>query len=191
MMQTIKTPGEAEQVIQKSKFLAWAANCQSEKEAAAFLQAIAAQHQNASHLAFAYRIQSEDGLKIRYSDAGEPSGTAGLPIFQLLEGQQLVNSCVGVIRYYGGVNLGKGGLARAYGGTAKLALAAANIQPYVALSEVSMTIEYNKMDALTKAVAQMDGEFMNKSFHEQIAVTIRLPEAHKQTLIDRFTKQYG
>lgn len=190
-MQTIKSPGDAEQVIQKSKFLAWVANCQSEREVAAFLQAIAAQHQNASHLAFAYRIQSAEGLKIRYSDAGEPSGTAGLPVFQLLEGQNLVNACVGVIRYYGGINLGKGGLARAYGGTAKMALAAANIQPYIALSEVSMTIEYNKMDALVKAVAQMDGEFVDKSFNEQIAVTIRLPEVHKQTLLDRFTKQYG
>lgn len=190
-MQTIKTPGDAEQVIQKSKFLAWITHCQSEREAAAFLRAIAAQHQNASHLAFAFRIQSLEGLKIRYSDAGEPSGTAGLPIFQMLEGQNLVNTCVGVIRYYGGINLGKGGLARAYGGTAKMALASAVLKPYVETEEVSLTIHYNKMDELTKVVEQMDGEFIDKRFNEQIAVTIRLPKVKKQTLIDRFTKQYG
>lgn len=189
-MQTIKAPGYAEQVIQKSKFLAWVAHCPSEREAAVFLQAIAAQHQNASHLAFAFRIQSDEGLKIRYSDAGEPSGTAGLPIFQILEGQDLVNTCAGVIRYYGGINLGKGGLARAYGGTAKMALAAASLKSYVDMDEVSLTIHYNKMDELTKVVAQMDGEFIDKSFNEQIAVKIRLPKAQKQTLIDRFTKQY-
>ena len=124
-MLTIEKAGTAEQTIQKSRFYAWAAHCASEQQVGAFLRAIATQYQSAHHLAYAYRVKTADCIIPRFSDAGEPSGTAGKPILQMLDGQDYVNVCVGVIRYYGGVNLGTGGLVKAYGGTAKLALQAA------------------------------------------------------------------
>ncbi len=130
-MFTIDKSGAAEQTINKSHFLAWTASCKSELEVGSFLRAIAVQHQSASHLAYAFRIKTVDGIIPRFSDAGEPSGTAGKPILQMLEGRDLINVAVGVIRYYGGVNLGTGGLARAYGGTAKMALEAAKIVAFV------------------------------------------------------------
>ncbi|HSR02805.1 MAG TPA: YigZ family protein, partial [Methylophilaceae bacterium] len=158
MMNIIEQLGTAEQIVNKSKFLAWAGCCQTEKQVHAFLSAIALQHQNASHLAYAFRLKTSAGIIIRFSDAGEPSGTAGKPILQFLEGQRLINACVGVIRYYGGVNLGKGGLARAYGGTAKLALEAATLKPYVEMKELKMTVEYNQLEALIKAVTLIGGD---------------------------------
>lgn len=185
-MQTIHTAGIAEQTINKSKFLAWAASCKTEAEVGSFLRAIAMQHQNAHHLAYAFRVKTADGIVPRFSDAGEPSGTAGKPILQMLEGQQLINVCVGVIRYYGGVNLGTGGLARAYGGTAKMALEAAKTVAYVQMQEISLTVDYNQLDTLLHAVAQYHGVVLDKAFDQQVHVKINLPAQQSQALLNRF-----
>jgi len=190
-MQIIQHGGTAEQVINKSKFLAWATYCQSEQEVGAFLRAIASQHQNASHLAYAFRIQTPDGVVPRFSDAGEPSGTAGMPIMQRIEGLGLTNICIGVIRYYGGVNLGKGGLARAYGGTAKLALDTSTIAKYIEMQQLALTIEYNRFDALTKALSQINGEVLDKQFDEKVHVVVNFPLAEEQAFIKRFTSEYA
>jgi uncharacterized YigZ family protein len=190
-MQIIEQGGVAEQTLNKSKFLAWAAYCESEREVGAFLRAIAAQHQNASHLAYAFRLKTPDGLVPRFSDAGEPSGTAGMPILQRIEGLDLINVCVGVIRYYGGVNLGKGGLARAYGGTAKLALDASTLHAYIEMQQLALTIEYNRLDELTKALSQINGEVLDKTFDEKVHIVVRLPLAKEQAFMNRFTNAYS
>lgn len=190
-MQTIIEVGAAEQTINKSKFLAWISPCQTEQEVGAFLRAIATKNQNAHHLAYAFRIKTPDGIIPRFSDAGEPSGTAGMPILQMLEGRALVNVCVGVIRYYGGVNLGKGGLVRAYGGTAKQAIEATAMVDYVEMDELALTIDYKRVDELTRVVAQLKGTIIDKSFDAAVNVRVRLPTLEKQTLIDRFSTHYG
>ncbi len=190
-MQIIEQGGVAEQTLNKSKFLAWTAYCESEREVGAFLRAIAAQHQNASHLAYAFRIKTPDGIVPRFSDAGEPSGTAGMPILQRIEGLNLINVCVGVIRYYGGVNLGKGGLARAYGGTAKLALDGSILRPYIEMQQLALTIAYNRLDELTKALSQINGEVLDKTFDEKVHVVVRLPIAEEQSFMNRFTNEYA
>ena len=185
-MKIIEKAGVAEQSITKSKFLAWAATCKTEAEVGGFLRAIAAQHPNAHHLAYAFRIKTLEGIIPRFSDAGEPSGTAGKPILQMLEGQQLINVCVGVIRYYGGVNLGTAGLARAYGGTAKMALDAAKIVDFVELQEIDVTVNYNQLDALLYAVSQHNGIVLDKSFDQQVRVKIQVPLQQTKVLLDRF-----
>ena len=190
-MQTIQTAGAAEQTISKSRFYAWAAACKTEQEVGSFLRAIAAQHPTAHHLAYAFRIKTDDGLGNhfivpRFSDAGEPSGTAGKPILQMLEGQQLINVCVAVIRYYGGINLGTGGLARAYGGTAKMALQAAQIVDFVEMQEISLTVDYNQLDSLLHAVEQYKGAVLDKVFAQQVSVKINLPVQQSQALLNRF-----
>jgi uncharacterized YigZ family protein len=176
-LNTIEKAGAAEQIINKSRFLAWAAHCESELEVGSFLRAIAAQHQTAHHLAYAFRIKTADGIIPRFSDAGEPSGTAGKPILQMLEGQKLINVCIGVIRYYGGVNLGTGGLARAYGGTAKMAMQATSIVPFVEMQEFDLTVQYKQLDALTRLVTQLKGHILDKKFDEAVHVKISLPAA--------------
>lgn len=185
-MFTLQKAGSAEQTINKSRFIAWAAACQSEQEVGSFLRAIAAQHQSAHHLAYAFRIKTTEGVIPRFSDAGEPSGTAGKPILQMLEGQQLINVAVGVIRYYGGVNLGTGGLARAYGGTAKMALEAAQILPFVEMQEIRLTVEYNQLDTLLHAVAQHNGTVLDKAFDQKVHVKINVPAQQSQAILARF-----
>ena len=191
-MHTIIKAGAAQQTINKSRFYAWAAQCESEQQVAAFLRAIAAQHANAHHLAYAFRIKTLDGLGnhmiiSRFSDAGEPSGTAGKPILQMLEGQNLINVCVGVIRYYGGINLGTGGLVRAYSGTAKMALQAALLIPFVEMKVLKLTIQYNRMDEFTRTLTQLKGKILNKTFDDAVQVEISLPASETSALINRFS----
>lgn len=195
-MQTVQAAGVAEQTINKSRFYAWAAACKTEQEVGSFLRAIAARHPTAHHLAYAFRIKTADGLGNptivpRFSDAGEPSGTAGKPILQMLEGQQLINVCVGVIRYYGGINLGTGGLVRAYGGTAKMALEAAKIVDFVEMQEISLTVDYNQLDTLLHAVAQHQGVVLDKAFDSKVCVKINLPAQQSQALLNRFVNRFG
>lgn len=186
-MLTIDKAGAAEQTINKSRFFAWAAQCETEHQVGVFLRAIANQHQSASHLAYAYRVKTTEGIIPRFSDAGEPSGTAGKPILQMLEGRDLINVCVGVIRYYGGVNLGTGGLVRAYGGTAKMALEVANIVPFVEMQELKLTIQYNRMDELTRTLSQLKGRMLDKTFDTAVHVKICLPVTESSAFISRFS----
>ena len=189
----IEKSGTAEQTINKSRFIAWAAACQSEQAVGAFLRAIAAQHQSAHHLAYAFRIKTADGqgnsmIIPRFSDAGEPSGTAGKPILQMLEGRDLINVCVGVIRYYGGVNLGTGGLARTYGGTAKMALDAAKIIPFVEMQLLKLTIQYKQVDELTNAVIKLNGKVIDKQFDDKVQVQVSLPAIETKAFLARFSE---
>jgi uncharacterized YigZ family protein len=188
-MITIAQTGAAEQTITKSHFIAMAMQCIDERAVGMALRQFASQHQNAHHLAYAFRIKTEQGIVQRFSDAGEPSGTAGMPVLKLIEGRDLINVCVGVIRYYGGINLGTGGLARAYGGTAKLALDAAKTMPFVEMQTVAITIDYKQMDLLTRAVSNAAGSILNKAFNNQIDLVISLPVNEVAAFMARF-KQY-
>jgi uncharacterized YigZ family protein len=185
-LNTIEKAGAALQTINKSRFYAHVAHCECEQQVGAFLRAIATQHASAHHLAYAFRIKTPEGLIPRFSDAGEPSGTAGKPILQMLEGQKLINVCVGVIRYYGGINLGTGGLVRAYSGTAKMALEAAIILPFVEMKLLKLTIQYNRMDELTRTLAQLKGKILDKKFDDAVHVEISLPAVETSTFLSRF-----
>ena len=189
-MLTITQAAFAEQTITKSRFIAMALPCSDEREVGAAMRAFAAQHPSAHHLAYAFRIKTVDGIVPRFSDAGEPSGTAGMPVLKLIEGQDLINVCVAVIRYYGGVNLGTGGLARAYGGTAKLALAAAKTSAFVEMRTYPLTITYKQMDMMTNALAKCNGSIVNKAFNEQIDLLLALPVDEAANFLNRF-KPYG
>jgi uncharacterized YigZ family protein len=183
---SIAQSGFAEQTITKSRFIAMAVHCADEREVGAALRAFAAQHQNAHHLAYAFRLKTELGIVPRFSDAGEPSGTAGMPVLKLIEGRDLINVCVAVIRYYGGINLGTGGLARAYGGTAKLALDAAKMSAFVEMQTVQLTIDYKQMDLMTRALANCNGSIVSKAFNEKIDLVLSLPVDEAAGFLSRF-----
>lgn len=185
-MQTISSQGFAEQTINKSRFIAAAARCDTEREVATLLRGLATSYSNASHLAYAYRVKTPNGIVARFSDAGEPSGTAGKPILQMLEARDLINVGVGVIRYYGGINLGTGGLARAYGGTAKEALEAGKIVPFVEMLELQLSVDYKRLDELMRAVSQFQGVVLDKAFDAAVRVRVSLPAQHGQALLNRF-----
>ncbi|MGV3583232.1 MAG: IMPACT family protein [Methylophilus sp.] len=185
-MRTVVKAGHADQTINKSRFIAIATPCETEREVAMFLRAFASKHPTAHHLAYAYRIKTPDGVIPRFSDAGEPSGTAGKPILQILDGQNLINVAVAVIRYYGGVNLGTGGLVKAYGGTAKLALENAGFVPYVEMQQVKITTSYKRVDELTREVARLKGHILDKAFETDVHFIVKLPSQAVEQLVSRF-----
>lgn len=189
-MLIITHSGAAEQTITKSRFYSRAVACQTERDVGQALRQMLSAHANAHHLAYAFRLKTTDGIVQRFSDAGEPSGTAGMPILKLLEGRDLINVCVGVIRYYGGVNLGTGGLARAYGGTAKMALDASLTMPFVEMQEIALKITYQQMDLLTNLLAKCDGTIVEKTFNTDIDLVVRLPKHQVQQVVGRLSK-YG
>lgn len=174
-MLTFEQLGQAEQTINKSRFYARAKRCENERELALFLRQFAAEHSGAGHLAYAFRMQTADGVVARFSDAGEPAGTAGKPIMQMLDGQNYVNVCVAVIRYYGGINLGTGGLVRAYGGTAKMAMDAAGNIPFVEMVQLKITTTYKRVDELTREVQRAHGEVLDKHFDDAVHFLLKLP----------------
>lgn len=189
-MITILQAGFAEQTINKSRFIAAALPCADEREIGAALRAFAAQHPTAHHLAYGFRIKTAEGIIPRFSDAGEPSGTAGMPILKHIEGRDLINVCVAVIRYYGGINLGTGGLVRAYGGTAKLALDIAKTADYVEMRAYPLTVSYKQMDMLTNVLPKCNGTILSKSFNEQVDLVLSLPVNEAESFLNRF-KPYG
>ncbi|OAM52872.1 YigZ family protein [Methylovorus sp. MM2] len=187
-MQRIIQAGKAEQTINKSRFIAIAEYCDSERAVAQALRKLAMENQSAHHLAYAFRMKTEQGIVQRFNDAGEPSGTAGKPVLQLLEGRDLINICVGVIRYYGGINLGTGGLARAYGGTAKMALDVAKLADYVEMVRIALVLDYARFDELAREVTRLNGEVLDKQFGERVSVVISIPANSAAALKQRFTK---
>ncbi len=185
MLKIIK-PGQAEFTVNKSRFIAIAEYCADERTVGNCLRKLASQHQSAHHLAYAFRLKTDQGIVQRFTDAGEPSGTAGKPILQFLEGRDLVNVCVGVIRYYGGINLGTGGLARAYGGTGRLAIEDATLVPYVEMRQLQLKLDYKELDYFVRELAKIDGVLLDKAFGDGVAVFVSIPEPSVEAILKRF-----
>ncbi|WP_124551879.1 IMPACT family protein [Methylophilus methylotrophus] len=185
-MQTFSQFGQADQTINKSRFIARAMRCENERELALFLRQFASEHQTAGHLAYAFRMKTAEGIVARFSDAGEPAGTAGKPIMQMLDGQNYVNCCVAVVRYYGGINLGTGGLVRAYGGTAKQAMEQAGSMPFVEMVQVKISTTYKRVDELTREVQKLHGEILDKQFGESVHFLLKVPLDAARQLHARF-----
>ena len=188
---TVETTTEVEYEIKKSRFIGVIMPCQSEDDALRKLGQLARQHPQANHLAFAWRIRQPEGfLTERFHDAGEPSGTAGRPILAPLEGQSVINTVIGVIRYFGGVKLGTGGLTRAYGAAAKQAIAEADIVKWVEMAEMTLEIDYSQLQLLEYQLKQLRGEIIDQSFTDKVVVSIVLPAQHQQAIRQQFISDY-
>ena len=138
---TIKQSGTYEVVIQKSKFIAHFKRVETEEEAQAFIQAIKKEHWNANHNCSAYII-GERNEHQKANDDGEPSGTAGMPMLEVLRKRHLKDTVVVVTRYFGGIKLGGGGLIRAYGGTVSEGLDAIGIVERLPMQQLTLTVDY-------------------------------------------------
>ena len=123
---TIKETASSEITIQKSRFIGYALPCESEEDAQLFIRNTREKYRDAKHHCYAYIIGVNSGI-MRYSDDGEPGGTAGMPMMDVLKNSGIVNCCVVVVRYFGGILLGTGGLVRAYTQACKAAVEAASV----------------------------------------------------------------
>ncbi|AFV75943.1 hypothetical protein Theos_0887 [Thermus oshimai JL-2] len=177
---TLAEPVVYEEVIGKSRFIAKAAPVASEEEALAFLEW--ASEREATHNPYAYRI----GPLYRFSDDGEPSGTAGRPILHAIEAQGLDRVAVVVVRYFGGVKLGAGGLVRAYGGVAAEALRRAGKVPIVDWAEAAFLVPFAEVGAAYRALR---GLSVAEEYREEgVLLRLRLPKDRLEALAQALTE---
>jgi len=138
---TVKQAGSHEIIIQKSRFIGYVERVNTENEANEFIQKIKKQHYNATHNCSAYIIGDHDQIQ-KANDDGEPSGTAGIPMLEVLKRLNLKNTAVVVTRYFGGIKLGAGGLIRAYSSTTSKTIKEIGIVKGELMQGISLTIDY-------------------------------------------------
>ena len=172
MPNTLLTPNQYREEIKKSRFLALASPVTSAAEAQAFIEQ--QRDLSASHNCWAWKV----GNQYRFSDDGEPGGTAGRPILAAIEGQEIDQVAVLVIRWYGGIQLGTGGLARAYGGSAAKCLQTAEQRPLLTLTRVSCHVLFAELALLNSKLAEFGAQLEQQAFDSTGAtLQIALPSA--------------
>ncbi len=186
---TLKGMGNGECVIKKSRFIGHAAPVSSDAEAVAFIEDIRKKHRGASHNCYAYSLR--EGQLKRYSDDGEPQGTAGIVILELLKNEEVVDGIVVVTRYFGGTLLGTGGLARAYAEAAKLALKGAGIGERILWNELSVVCGYSFYGKLQPLIAARGGIVLDTVFETDVSVRFKLPADAAGAFSDTLTEESG
>lgn len=139
---TVLNGGEAEIIEKKSRFIATVRPVKTEDEAKTFIEEMRKKYWNATHNCFAYRVGEKSEIQ-RFSDDGEPGGTAGMPMLNVLSGEDIKNVAVVVTRYFGGTLLGTGGLVRAYGKSTKEGLNAAGVRELILYKRFSVECDYH------------------------------------------------
>ena len=168
---TIQRSASDEVTIQKSRFIGYANPCETEEEAQKFIQSLREKHRDAKHHCYAYIIGQNSGI-MRYSDDGEPGGTAGMPMMDVLKKEGIVNCCVVVVRYFGGVLLGTGGLVRAYTQGCKIALAAAGIIIMELSETVRCRVSYPVWNQLQYALSKMNLRVENVAYQDTVEFSL-------------------
>ena len=171
-MLTLKTPASYEETIKKSRFICHAACVTSQAESLDFFESVI--DPQANHNCWAWRINSQ----LRSSDDGEPSGTAGRPMLNVLERRQLENVMVVVTRYFGGIKLGAGGLVRAYSGTTAKCLDRAGIIELFPMSEYTIKAGFEWTSSVHGLLEQFSAEKLEESYaSDGLILKIRCREA--------------
>ncbi len=184
---TINNDTEAEIVEKKSKFIANVFYVEGEDEVIYIINNIKKKHYSAKHYCYAYRIMVKDSIIEKSSDDGEPSGTAGAPILNILQKNNMVNVLVVVTRYFGGILLGTGGLVKAYSDSTKSALLMTknvNIEPGY---EIELEVEYNELEKLKYFCKNNNIVIVDEDYNEKIKIQIEIAK-NKMEILEKFCK---
>ncbi len=171
---TVKGYGEREIVIQKSRFIAQVDRAENEEEAKAFVQRIKKRHWNATHNCSAYVIGEGNGIQ-KANDDGEPGGTAGVPILEVLLKKGLRDTVVVVTRYFGGIKLGAGGLIRAYGRAAAEGIEAAGIVKRSLMRSVTAGFDYTWLGKIENELAAAPYVLRETRYADRVEMDILVP----------------
>lgn len=183
---TIENEAFAEWEISKSRFLAYVRHTESEQEAQNFIASVKKKHFDARHNCSAYII-GERGQIQKSSDDGEPSGTAGVPILEILKKNELSDITVVVTRYFGGIKLGAGGLIRAYSKSATLGLDAAAIVKKTIFNCYELTLSYDLLGTLENYLHQNEIRIDSKDYTDNVKLTVLLPKTTAENTIKDIT----
>ena len=167
---------ESEKIIEKSRFLTYSCHVESEEEARAFIAKIRSQHSLATHVCYAFVADKLGNLQ-RFSDDGEPQGTAGVPMLEVLKAKKLFETAVAVVRYFGGIKLGAGGLVRAYSSSVAENLAGADIRSLQICKEMEIEVDYTGIDGVQKFVSSHTCSLLSTDYGEKVRFLVAVKKA--------------
>ncbi|MET0785723.1 MAG: YigZ family protein [Paenisporosarcina sp.] len=177
---TVKGYGESELIIQKSRFITYVNRAETEQEAQSFIDNIKNQHKNANHNCSAYMIGEHDNIQ-KANDDGEPSGTAGFPMLEVLKKQSLKDTVVVVTRYFGGIKLGGGGLIRAYGKATTEGISAAQVVERTLHYIMKVSIDYTWLGKVENEIRNSEYPLDRIEYAESVEIYIFTP-ANKEDI---------
>lgn len=180
---TIARRCEARFIEKKSEFIGYLCPVQTEEQAVEFIEEIRAMHRKATHNCYAYILRENNAA--RHSDDGEPGGTAGVPIYEVLRKEGLTDVCCVVTRYFGGVLLGAGGLVRAYTKGAKDAVDAAQIKCMAEAVKLAVTVDYGLYGRLAQVFADFDARVEDERFADNVRIVLHIRAENSQKLTDK------
>lgn len=180
--------GEAEQKVQRSRFLAVAAPAADANAARAVIVAVQQRYHDCRHVCHAWRLGIAPGIVEARADAGEPAGTAGEPILGAIRHADLTDTVVVVARYFGGVKLGPGGLARAYGAAAAAALAAAPRRTIRLGVEFALHFAYSQQGLIGRLLARHEGHTLTEEFGGRILWVVWVPSPQAESFARAVTE---
>lgn len=186
---TLESEGEAEFVEKKSVFIGHAAPVKSEEEAQAFVKKYKNQYMDARHNVWAYLMKGE--IIARYSDDGEPQGTAGVPVLDTIRKSGVTDAVVVVTRYFGGILLGAGGLVRAYSHTAKLALEAAHIITYEQYTELELVCSYSDYQRYSALLPSFGAIIDDTDFSDRVILRFSVKDTVVPDLFAKIQEMSG
>ena len=176
--------GEDEFIEKKSRFIGRIWRTETEEDAVACIKMMREQHWDARHNVYAYIIR--DGA-MRYSDDGEPQGTAGMPVLDVLRRSELYNVCCVVTRYFGGILLGTGGLVRAYAKSAAMAVEEAGISVMRVWDVVDIPCPYGLFERVKQELAAAEGQAVRTDYGAQVDIRAIVPQANTAAFALRLT----
>ena len=165
-----------EKIIEKSRFITTSKRVVGEEQAKAFIAEISAKYADATHNCYAYICDSL-GNFMRFSDDGEPQGTAGMPILEVIKNKNLVECAVVVTRYFGGIKLGAGGLLRAYSGCASENLQSAQKVLYTPCAENRYTVDYPLVDSILRFLNGTECNIISTDYENRVTFTVAVKSA--------------
>jgi uncharacterized YigZ family protein len=184
---TIRQPVTVELSIKKSRFMGMCFPVNSQDQAEGFIRDVQKDHYKATHNTYAYVLEP-DGSVFKYSDDGEPSSTAGRPIYDAILGMGMTNVLVMVTRYFGGIKLGTGGLARAYGQSAKDALEAAEVVDMHRYRRLVMNADYGLVGSLQHFFEKFDHQVSNIDYLEDVTFHVDVAVGEVDAFITGLTE---
>ncbi len=181
---TVKKTSTHEIIIQKSRFIGFVYRVSTEKEVQSIIQKVKKQHHQANHHCYAFVIGEHNEIQ-KANDDGEPGGTAGMPILNVLKNHDLKNTLVIVTRYFGGTKLGAGGLIRAYSKSTSLAIQSAGIVKCQRMERCSITINYTLFGKIENHLVNSEYLIENIQYSENVTMIVLV----KVNDVERFTNE--
>ena len=162
--------------VKNSRFIGYASRTESVQEAVTFIHQKKEKEKGCTHAVYAYCIGFGKSVVLGMSDAGEPSGTAGRPVLEVLKGSGIGDITVVVIRYFGGIKLGTGGLVHAYSETAKETISKLKVIKKQVMKKLCILLKYENYNPAYRLIIQYNGEILEKTFDKKINLIVNIPD---------------